>query len=488
MDTGRWRSGSPGAHRVGQPGLALVLALSVLTVLLLVAITLLTVGMTETQVAGTSSQEMQALHLADAMVDVGRLELQRRMDADTTKQDFDAELANSGYLQDASNNPLYGTATTFGNITINGQTYSSAVRAQVTDNNDETGTQNLADDLDKTVWLNVTSRVIIRGHTVTRRVKALVGPTSLSAFTMGCPTGTPSGQQTLLINGNPTIAGSQGNVHSNCSFTTTGNPSIAQDATAVDTLSLSPGTTVGGTTNGDAAVIPLPTVNPADFKSLANYVLRGDGKVYEQTSPGVLTLIYDAATGASSGTPAGNGDNWPSTDGWQWTDKSGSGGRRWQFSGSQVNSALENKAFYFEKVSGTTATNVSISGSPPAGAGTWKITLMAEGYIDISGNPNLRAADGKQNLLLVAGTDVKIGGTLVSTFVGGGVVAAHEQISISGNPTITGFFLAENAVHTESLVTTTGISGNPTITYNGAPSPPGSWRFPFRVLAWQQLL
>lgn len=82
---------------------------------------------------------------------------------------------------------------------------------------------------------------------------------------------------------------------------------------------------------------------------------------------------------------------------------------------------------------------------------------------------------------------MKIHGRLASDFVGGGVVAAHEQIEISGNPTVTGFFLAENAAHADPFVGSTTIGGNPRITYNGAPSPPGNWKFPLRVQAWQQM-
>jgi hypothetical protein len=223
-------------------------------------------------------------------------------------------------------------------------------------------------------------------------------------------------------------------------------------------------------------------VNPADFRSLADYILRGDGKVF-QRSGGIETEIYDAA--------GPGGDVWPgnSSNSWQWSDKSGAS-RRWVFSGSNVHSSLENKAFYFEKVAGTNWTNVTMSGSPPTGPpGTpaWKVTVIAQGYIDISGNPNIRAADGKQNLLFVAGSDIKIGGTLNSTYVGGAVLAAHEQIGIGGNATITGLLLAENASHLETLVTATSVSGNPNITYNGLPTPPGIWRLPIVVKAWKEV-
>ena len=452
------------------PGMALAPALVILTVLLIFGLAMLTLAFNETQIAASSRDAVQALHLADAGVELARLELQRRLDTIAGKTDFDAELTtNGGYL--------FGGPGAYATHIVNGATVGE-YRVRITDNT-EGATPPDNDDQDKVVWLASDARVITRGHTVRRSVQALVVPTSLGAFVMGCDANTPAEATTLTISGNPTIAGSQGSVHSNCNLTTTGTTSVAQNITAVGDLSLSASTTNGGIRDPDAPPIPLPVVNPADFKSLADYVLRGDGKVFQQTSPGVFIEVHDAAT---------QGDTWPggSNESWQWTDKSGSQ-RRWQFSGSQVHPLLLNKAFYFEKAPGTDANNVSVSGSPPSGTGTWQVTIIGEGHIDISGNPDLRAADGKQNLLFIAGTDVKIGGNFTSTFVGGGVIAAHEQISVSGNPTVTGFFLAENAAHSSTLVTNTFVSGNPVITYDGLPPPPANWTLPLRIAAWQEV-
>ena len=72
--------------------------------------------------------------------------------------------------------------------------------------------------------------------------------------------------------------------------------------------------------------------------------------------------------------------------------------------------------------------------------------------------------------------------------VGGGIIAAHEQISISGNPELVGFAIAENAAADDDFVKDTFISGEPILTYDGQPAPPADWMDrTIRVYAWRNL-
>ena len=455
-----------------EKGIVFLLALLFLGILLLLGTALLGLSVSEHQVAVSHRDGVQALYLADLGIEKAKSELNKRLDADTTKVDFDTELTtNNAYLFGSAS----GAYVTF-SVGPDIGTYQVKLENNTPPNPPPHDPGGATDDQDKTVWAESKGVVTIQGHIRRKTVRALLGPVSLAAFTMGCDA-TAGGQNTFTLSGNPNILGSMGNLHSNCDLTTTGTTTVAEDITAVGTLSLSANTTNGGIRDDDAPLIPLPVVNPLDFRPLADFILTGDGKVKNQGG----TVLHDAAI---------DGDVWPgnNSNSWKWTDKSGAS-RRWVFSGSNVESSLENKAFYFEKAAGTDWNNVSMSGSPPTGppGTTWKVSVIAEGYIDISGNPNVGAADGKQNLLFVAGSDIKIGGGLTSTFVGGGVLAAHEQISISGDLTITGLLLAENASHLETLVTATSVSGNPNITYNGLPTPPGIWRLPIIVKAWKEV-
>ena len=58
----------------------------------------------------------------------------------------------------------------------------------------------------------------------------------------------------------------------------------------------------------------------------------------------------------------------------------------------------------------------------------------------------------------------------------------HEQVMLSGNPTLSGQLLVEDAVNLSHLVDANTISGNATISYNGTIG--GS---AYHVAAWREV-
>ena len=116
--------------------------------------------------------------------------------------------------------------------------------------------------------------------------------------------------------------------------------------------------------------------------------------------------------------------------------------------------------------------DAKMSGSPGSPASPLQISIIAEGNIDISGNPDLRP--DLAELMFVTDKDLKIAGSLDQPVAFEGQFLVREQLMISGNAALSGQILVENAAATSNLVTTAGcdnsavcISGNPTITYNG---------------------
>ena len=74
-----------------------------------------------------------------------------------------------------------------------------------------------------------------------------------------------------------------------------------------------------------------------------------------------------------------------------------------------------------------------------------------------------------------------------------GILAAHEQIAISGNPNIFGFLIAEDAVDCSDMVDgafvgLTTVNGNPHIFYD-CQHPPNPWAVAVDVerLSWQEV-
>ncbi len=484
----RGMSGGPSDRR----GMVLMVALLVLVVLSAFGVALLSLSQTEIQAASWQRDSLQALYLADAAVERARAELNRLLDANPAKADFDTELTtNDAYLYGAASGP-----GAFVNL-VSGGSPVGQYRVQVVNNytgpKPDGGTA--TDDRDRAVYVIATGQRTVLGHTRQKRVEAFLAPSPLAAFTMGC--GDPA-SQVLTVSGNPTMGGSGGSVHSNCNISTSGSPSISQDLTAVGTISNSGTPTVGGQQVPGAPLRTIPPIVPTDYKN-SMYIQVGDYVMKETASP-ASAAIYEVTGFDASGNPilgaspvfdASGGGKWPgSSGGWQFSGTPGEGGK-WQYAGNNVPSEVQNKTFFFEKAAGTTAGvhsgNVQISGNPGSSAVPWKVSIIAEGHIDVSGNPIMQAADYARNIQMIAGTDISNSGNTTSTWAGGGIIAAHEQISISGNPEFVGLFLAENVTNSDNFVTNTFISGNPTITYNGAPPPPGAWKLPLIRVAWRKL-
>ena len=262
-----------------------------------------------------------------------------------------------------------------------------------------------------------------------------------------------SPSSSLTINGNPTIQGTAGSVHSNANLTISGNPSIDQSATASGTFSSSGSPTIGGTSGGGKAEDPLPEVNIPDFQEYADFVMGADGIVRDADG----TLLFDASGGAkyNAGGCSGN-RGWEYSSGppvqWKIGDDCGGDGK-----------------FYVEG-------NIEIGGSPGSASDPWQVSLMAEGSIKINGNPefvNYKDAgdsEGVQNIFMLAGTDIEWSGNPTNTIEG--FIYAGEQIKLNGNPSIVGSIIARDLANTSTLVDANSISGNPTITFNGTLATP----------------
>jgi hypothetical protein len=119
--------------------------------------------------------------------------------------------------------------------------------------------------------------------------------------------------------------------------------------------------------------------------------------------------------------------------------------------------------------------NADIGKSPGSASNPWQATVITNGVsvpggcetlygdISVSGSPVMTGFI--TGLSLVAGRDLDITGNPNQSF--NGVLAAHEQAFISGNPTLVGSLLAESACDTPgSPVSITTVSGSMSIVYN----------------------
>lgn len=263
----------------------------------------------------------------------------------------------------------------------------------------------------------------------------------------------------LTVSGNAKIK--NGGVHSNSDITISGSASVDGTVSASGTVTNTSSSTLK--TESGAAVKPIPSVNPADFKQYADYVLARDGKVLDASG----AVLADLSQGGQ----------W---NGWDYSVTNNT--VKWQMSS---NNTLDGR-FYVEG-------DAVVSGSPGSKTTPWSATLIAEGNIEISGNPIMKSytggatvPDGVKNLLLVAGLDLKINGNITQDQVFQGIMAAHEQVAIAGNPSLGGYIIAEDAANSSNTATENTVSGNMELVSGAALATPFGSNRPSR-LAWREL-
>ncbi len=240
----------------------------------------------------------------------------------------------------------------------------------------------------------------------------------------------------ITLSGNSELYGSNQDIHSNGDVWQADHVTTSGLISAVGTVDGTP--MGGGTTQSGAEEMIVPNVDPADFAEYADYELRSNGFVYD--SNGILV-----------------GDGWTTWNGWKFV------GDRWVTDGDTVQDGM----LYFTGQYG----NVIVSSAPGTAEDPLAITILADGWIEIAGNPtltNYMDPDDPidvQSVMLVATGDIKINGNPGQTF--NGIIATHEQFSISGNPDLEGAIIAQGASNVSNLVLENEISGVLNLTYGG---------------------
>jgi hypothetical protein len=278
----------------------------------------------------------------------------------------------------------------------------------------------------------------------------------------------------ILTNDSLTVGGSTdvlstggqcGNVHTNGELHVSGSVSISGTATAHDDYTATGNPSVGAGSGGDKPKHTVPVINPTDFLNAAKASLSAD-HLFQMKANGQVLNGSDAliTTLANNGSYCG------------WTYTSGTPLAQWTFNDNTVLPDC-NGTYYLEG-------NARVVGSPGSGPGDppWETTIIATGDIELAGNPTI-GVDANytvKDTLLIAGLDVKINGTPIGGY--NGLIAAHEQFSLSGDGTFSGFVIGEDASNISNTVTSTTVSGHITLTYTCDSNPP--LQGPLQFLSW----
>lgn len=297
----------------------------------------------------------------------------------------------------------------------------------------------------------------------------------------------------LSIAGNPSVTGTNGSAHGNGDVDLNGNPSFSRYVSASGSYTSTGTPVIGDPANsgGGKPIQHVPAMNPLDYYDLVEYVLCPDGHVRAgplHATPGSSAPATECAGGASLADA--NTDRYR---GWRKTGDDSSQGAKWDYSG---NTAYDGVYFVHHG-------SASVSGSPGSSSDPWEVTLLASasasgiephcphtgGDISLTGNPKVRYHPDAQPLLLLAGRDLKVAGNPSAgdkTYVG--LLAAHEQFEIMGNPRIDGAIVAEsvcNSAGSPVNATSSKIPGNTTIHYDGDLSFPSGDGI--RITLWLEL-
>jgi hypothetical protein len=261
----------------------------------------------------------------------------------------------------------------------------------------------------------------------------------------------------LTISGNPTIAGSCGDVHANGNVTATGSATVNAKAS-------SSGVGVGLVENAAGASVPVQSLAPTmDIPAQTygeycpasgDYVLRADGFILRRSD----NTLHDARSTGRFG--------------WK---RSSSAPVVW----SSDSDGMSSGTFCVEG-------NVTLSHNPGGPQNPLPMSIIAQGSVEISGNPYL-APDEASGATLVAGGDLKINGNpAAGAYNFQGTMYAGSNCEVSGNPTIFGNLECKSGplpAGANDIISENKISGNAHFTYSCDPNNPLYRR---RIISWYQ--
>ena len=306
--------------------------------------------------------------------------------------------------------------------------------------NDEDASQTT--DLNQTIVIRATGRA--RGNS-TVTLEALIAPVELGAIVV---------DGDLEISGNVSVesdvSDEDADVHTNGSLDVSGSATAEGDMTASGTYD----GPEGG--SGGAPEKPLPKIRAEDYKHHAEYVLADTGLLMCNTSGGCGAVANGAMV-----LDCNSGSTCRTTYGWEFD---GPDGWRAANTGTKFDGA-----FYVEGKATITANHAA-----------WLLSVIAEGSIDLSGSPEMTSYTNQ--LLFVTDADLDISGGVSTDISAQGQMLVHEQISLSGNVTLGGQLIVEDATSEDPLVDTNRISGNVTINYSG-----GLGTNQFFVVGWREV-
>lgn len=463
--------------RTDEEGLALITVILVGMVVFVIGVVMVNRVVSDLNLARHDREWQRALHVADAGIDHALFQLSENQGFDTGENTpaFPSLAAERAWALGVASDPLLPA----GRVT----TVTEGEWVIVKPSNDDT----------------VYSVGFVPNRAEAEELRVLRVAYDFAPFQ---PTAAILTDGDLMISGNPSTSGISGNIHANGDIDISGNPLVSGTITASGAVNgLSPAM-VGDIANsgGGFPNVFVPEVEPLELFELAEYVYCPDSATYPQ---GFVMAGPEYAGGPE---PVPGPNDLPCTTGTVIWDFDTDGDTYRGFKGGSVDSKLAKTWDYsgntrFDGTYFFHEGSVKISGNPGEGTNPWEVTLLVSatigqnecdggldilgGDIEISGNVSAVAHEKGTPLVFVARRDLKISGNPLQSVLG--VLMAHEQIDISGNPNLTGVILSNDDCDSATLsnIHDQSIRGNATVIYDGGLSVPLGDTI--RITHWNEL-
>ena len=413
-------------------GVALLTTLIAIAILTVLGLALTTNGRIAFMIGGNEADAIEAGYIAEAGLNHARELIVALNTTDYTSllTSGDGTACNGDEFSTQATDPIAAAGEAFGN----GQ-YTVSVCDDSSDGDGDT---------------NADSNGVVRVVSLGTGSDNATATLELTLGTQDLPAVLVDGN--LRLNSATTIMGTGGSVHSNGNLDLNGSDACAQLYFSTSgTIEDDPVGNTGaacdesGEGNMDArageAAVDVPTVDFDVLKANVDYILKDNGTIYQVST--MLTFGSPGACGCGS---------------WSWSDP------KWEIDGSMYGSYYaENTAIGINNVNSTSGT----------------ASFVADGYIEVSGNPENLSPDlvvDGVSYAMVAAYDLKINGNASTTNMEG-VFFTNHQLDISGNPNINGQLIAADLADTtfppdgNNLIPLSSgwmeFSGNPSITYSG---------------------
>jgi hypothetical protein len=300
----------------------------------------------------------------------------------------------------------------------------------------------------------------------------------------------------LTLGGHAHISGQVGAVHSNEDVSIIGGDVCVEkyySATGAISGSADGGiscTSGGAPQEPGSDEIPVPKLDPlhyrevADFLLLGNTVYCGAANIHAFCAGASHTNLIPWTVDLAATPPR-------KATGWDYQANCNGKGSCWRLGVGVTKADILSATYYTDtsfQIAGSPGSPGNPSATPPVPPDPVFMTLFAQRWVDIAGNPTLSPKLTGPAYAIVAGMDIEMSGT-VNENAYSGLYYARQQVKFTGDAAIDGLFVAGNYGDDDPNLVSLASQGGASMVINGSSTITNStfndWRA-LRMVSWRE--